>query len=117
MAWSNAIIRGVAAIMGLCALTAALTSSPQVDQRTVDQRLRLGTELANQGHIERAMIEFLIALRMDPRDGRAYCRVGLLLKQAGDKPRAEAAFRQAIELEPDFAEAHYQLGAMLTKPD
>jgi tetratricopeptide (TPR) repeat protein len=73
--------------------------------------------LAKQGHIEAAMIQFRIAMRLDPQGSSAYYRLGLLLKQAGDDPGAERAFRRAIELEPNLAAAHYEQGELLAKRD
>ena len=49
------------------------------------------------------------AVRLDPKLGAAYVRLGVLYSQRGDSSRAIAAYQRAIEANPESEEAHYRL--------
>jgi tetratricopeptide (TPR) repeat protein len=49
------------------------------------------------------------AVRLDPKLGAAYVRLGVLYSQRGDSSKAIAAYQRAIEANPESEEAHYRL--------
>ena len=56
-----------------------------------------------------AMQQIVEAIRLDPKDGRAYTAVGEVELQKGRDAEAEAAFKKAVELQPTSVSAHLSL--------
>ena len=50
------------------------------------------------------------AIRLDPKLGAPWLKLGILYAERGDNMRAVAAYQKAIEVSPELDEAHYRLG-------
>lgn len=74
-----------------------------------------GSELAQRGRLERAIVLLRRAVELDPRHAAAYHNLASALRDSGDRQAALAAYREAARLEPKFAEAHYGIGLMLVE--
>jgi tetratricopeptide (TPR) repeat protein len=59
-----------------------------------------------------SQIEMLLqtAIRLDPKLGAPWLKLGILYAERGDNARAVAAYQKAIEVSPELDEAHYRLG-------
>jgi tetratricopeptide (TPR) repeat protein len=55
------------------------------------------------------------AIRLDPANGLAWYRLGLIRSKAGQYGEAAPLLAKAVDLEPKLKEAHYQLGVALQK--
>ena len=62
-----------------------------------------------------ALVEFMAALRLDPRDAGAHLGVGQIHLNAGRNAEAVNALRRATELSPDSVDAEYALATALTR--
>ncbi len=60
----------------------------------------------------RAMETYRSSVKVDPGNGRAWCRLGDLLTQAGQYEEAAAAFQGAASSPADAAWIHFKLGKM-----
>ena len=73
----------------------------------------LGAIYGQAGQMEKALIAYQNAVRIDPKDAEPHSNMGNVLNRLGRLKESEASYRQAIELKPDFTEAHYNLGYIL----
>ena len=62
-----------------------------------------------------ALVEFVAALRIDPRDADAHLGVGQIHLNAGRNAEAVDALRRATELKPGSIDAEYALATALTR--
>lgn len=58
----------------------------------------------------KAISDFELAIREDPKFAEAYFNIGYCHDELGEHQKAVGAFKKAIQLKPDFFEAHYNLG-------
>jgi tetratricopeptide (TPR) repeat protein len=70
----------------------------------------LGLSHAAEGDTEKAIRQYLTALRLDPEDETAHNSLGSAYISLGRTEEAMAEFRRALVLAPEYAEAHYNLG-------
>lgn len=68
-----------------------------------------------KGRYEKAVSEFLEAVRFYPEASVVYNNLGSAYFALARLPEATAAFRRAAELDPGFAKAHFNLGLMYLK--
>ncbi|MDQ6619152.1 MAG: type IV pilus biogenesis/stability protein PilW [Pseudomonadota bacterium] len=78
------------------------------------QRSQLRTELA-AGYYERGQMAIAIeeldeAVRLDPRNGRAYNIYGLVYATLGENAKAEESFQKALALAPDDSDTRHNWG-------
>jgi len=73
---------------------------------------RRGQLRARAGHMEDAMDDFNLAIRIDATCWRALHNRGVLLAQAGQFEQAFNDFHHTIELNPDFAKAYSNRAAL-----
>ena len=66
--------------------------------------------LFTYGHYEEATRAFACAIRMDPRNARAYLDRGMAYERMGNVEQALADYDRAIELLPEDAKAYYIRG-------
>lgn len=67
-------------------------------------------QLYNRNRLKEALEECEKAIRLDPRNPKAYYWRGRVYLRTGDDDPALEDFRAAIKLKPDFREAHDNLG-------
>jgi tetratricopeptide (TPR) repeat protein len=53
------------------------------------------------------------AIKLNPTDAEAYCKLGDIESGNPDRQISMEAYKQAIRLKPDLAEAHFGLGCIL----
>jgi Flp pilus assembly protein TadD len=75
----------------------------------------MGTTLAEQGKLDRAIAEFREALRIRPHYVDAICDLGLALDRRGDTDAGLAYLRQAARMRPGDARSRLNLGAALVR--
>ncbi len=76
-------------------------------------RLRAGTEEAQQGKYAAAMADLQAAVILEPDNSQGWYQLGLLLGETTDFRGAESAFRRSLQIKPNFAPAHYNLALTL----
>jgi tetratricopeptide (TPR) repeat protein len=80
------------------------------------KHLRTGAELAEQGQIENALLEYRSALKLDPRSAEVNERLGRLLQTKAD-PGAAAYLRDAYQLDSERVEAGMTAARLLLLTD
>jgi tetratricopeptide (TPR) repeat protein len=75
----------------------------------------LGSALWDQGSYKPALKALRSAVELDPRNARAFYRLGLTLDELRRTDEAEQALESAIQLDPKLADAHYDLGRVRQK--
>ena len=76
---------------------------------------RLGSELAQRGRLDEAIVLLRRAVELEPLDAAAHHNLASAYRDRGERPAALAAYREAARIEPAFAEAHYGIGLMLVE--
>jgi protein O-mannosyl-transferase len=76
-------------------------------------RSNLAVELLGRGWSERALVEGLAAVRLDPNSAEARNNLATALSAAGRKDEAIAQLREALRLNPDYPAALNNLGREL----
>jgi len=76
---------------------------------------QLGEIYFLQGRDEPALVEFLTATWLDPRDARAFAATGQVQARLLKYADAEVALRRALSLDPNLREARYALGTSLMR--
>ena len=96
-------------------------SSPAPSQRVrsssegADALHQLGNALREAGRPEEALVQFRLALQLEPDAARIHHSLGLALDQLGRWLDAADAYRQALQRQPDYASAHNNFGTALLK--
>jgi tetratricopeptide (TPR) repeat protein len=75
----------------------------------------LGGVLAQQRHLERALVAYSESIRIRPTYASAHYNLGNVLFQQGRADDAIAAWTEALRLDPGFVLAHYNLGSALAE--
>ena len=73
----------------------------------------MGTALADEGKLDRAIAEYREALRICPDDVETTCDLGAVLDRRGETDAAVACLREADRLRPKDARVHLNLGSAL----
>src|SRR4051812_17912491 len=110
-----AIARLFGAFAFLVAALSAACSGPSAEQRRQGAEIHydLGTSLLQNGDVQGALNEYLLANREDDGLPQVHNAMGLLYAFSLNKPQeAESEFKRAIELDKDFSEAHNNLGSL-----
>jgi Tfp pilus assembly protein PilF len=78
-----------------------------------DVHVRRAAALEQQGRIQEAVDEHLLALQLDPKFVQAHINLISLYARLGDYGKAEEHYRSAIALAPAQADAEYNYGVLL----
>ncbi len=70
-----------------------------------------------RGDVDRALVDYDEAIRLDPGNGLTFNERGLAFEAKGDLDRAIAEFDRAVELRPGNADIHYNRGKALLRVD
>jgi Tfp pilus assembly protein PilF len=65
--------------------------------------------------LDDAAAQYTLALRLDPKDGKAHNNLGLVLLQQGKVHPAAIQFEQALRSNPEFPEAETNLGQVFVQ--
>jgi tetratricopeptide (TPR) repeat protein len=111
----------LAAQLGILAVPATVVLAKLVRDRliflhrrsTLSTYLRTATKAYYAGHLDRAIAEYSIAIRVDPARLESYVRRGLAWMEKGDYGRAIADFDRALKIDPDHCAAHLHRGVVL----
>jgi tetratricopeptide (TPR) repeat protein len=87
----------------------------KITQNNYFARNSLGAALANKGHINEAIREYLESLRLNPDFPDTHNNLGDALSKQGQTDGAISQFREALRLKPGIAEVHYNLGLALAE--
>ncbi|MFI5295249.1 MAG: tetratricopeptide repeat protein [Thermodesulfovibrionales bacterium] len=71
----------------------------------------LGLAYRSQGQLDKAIEEYLTALRLNPKNARVHNNIGAAYASQGQLDRAIAEYQIALRLKPGDAKAHNNLGA------
>jgi len=98
------------ALLLLCAVSVACSSSPQAKEAKYLQR---GEALREKKDYSRALLEFKNAAQAMPKDAEPYYQIGITLL-AGNMPGGISALRKATELNPKHQLAQVKLAELMT---
>jgi tetratricopeptide (TPR) repeat protein len=114
---SEPAVRGIAALrqgqvgQALGQLEAALTRAP----RSAQARRILATAYWVNGDLERSLEQLRDAVRVDPRDERAWLALARVLDDLGEWTEAAAVLRKAVAALPESGELRWQLSTISGK--
>jgi putative PEP-CTERM system TPR-repeat lipoprotein len=100
----------VTAIAIVAALAVACSRDPETAKRSY---LASGDQFFSQGKVKEAIVQYLNALRQDPRYGEARLKLADAYVREGDTRRAVRQFIRAADLLPDNARAQMKAGEIL----
>jgi protein O-mannosyl-transferase len=70
----------------------------------------LGNALAREGHFGKAIVQYQLALEINPDLAKVHYNLGLALAARKHFDEAIAHYRKALEIQPEFAEAYNDIG-------
>src|SRR3954468_2948609 len=82
-------------------------------QYRIDELIRTGLSLHQQGNIARAESAYRQVLELDRKNFHATYLLGLASAQAGRHEQAVELITRAIAIDPNFADAYYNRGNSL----
>jgi len=88
------------------------TESSVKREKDSEARYKLGIDYLNDSppNLQKAYIEFLEAIKIDPKNKGAHYGLGHIYAQRQDYLNAIPAFKNAISIDPTYSEAHNYLG-------
>lgn len=89
-------------------LLLALTACDSVEERVANHYER-GQTLLEQDDVDRAVLEFLNALKLDNKHALSHMAIGTIEESRGNLQAAFGRFRQVIDLQPDHMEARLKV--------
>jgi lipoprotein NlpI len=90
--------------------TRILEDDKQAERMRAVARYNRGNALAAKGNYDDAIADYDAAIKLAPKNARAYNNRGTVYRDTGDGARALADFTEAAKLNPRDADAHYNLG-------
>jgi tetratricopeptide (TPR) repeat protein len=87
----------------------------EVNPNFAEAHRQLGEIYFLQGRDDEALMEFSVAVWLDPADARAHAAAAHVHVRAMRYPEAAAAARRALALQPDHRQARYALGSALLR--
>jgi tetratricopeptide (TPR) repeat protein len=97
-------------VVTLLALLAAGRVAFGTEVNTAVEAERAGDACLERRDYSSAIENFTKAIRLDPKNARAYCGSGTAYEHKGDHDSAIADYTEAIRLDPKLASAHYGRG-------
>lgn len=91
---------------------AAATPTP-----SADDRIKQGIAYHEQGKFEEAVVEYKIAIELEPDNPDTHRNLGTAYLDQGKWEEAAAAYEQAIDLNPNFGEAYGDVVAVYVSLD
>ena len=91
-------------------LTTALLILPQCSEKTSRDYVSEGIQNTKLGEYAEAMDSFLMAIRKDKKNPKAYVGLGGLYNQKKMYTEAVEVFTTALRLDPAYVDAYYSLG-------
>jgi tetratricopeptide (TPR) repeat protein len=71
-----------------------------------------GLKYFNEKKIEEAEKELLQAVKIDPRNEKAFCLLGIVSSMRGKNEVALSMLQEAIKLKPEYLQAHFNLATI-----
>ena len=99
--------RWVMTLLGLSVLT-----SGSADAAPAGEPRQLGASCVERGDVVAAIAAFTDAIRLNPKDAKAYCARGLAYGAKREVDKALADETEAIRIDPSKSDAHYRLGRL-----
>lgn len=93
-----------------CSILVLLLCATDVQASPADDAIKQGEALIAKQDYKAASVVLDAAIRIAPKNARAYCNRGLAYLYLGQEQQALECFNKAIALDPKFAPAYYQLG-------
>jgi len=91
-----------------------ILKSPNCDRLCqAETHFNLAVAEERQGHPADALRHYSEAVKLSPRDVKAYTNLGLLLARRGDLPAAIEQHRAVVEIDPSLQIGHFNLGLAL----
>ena len=90
-----------------------LAKAPTAAPDSADQRFAHAAQLAQQGNLAEAEVEYEAGLKLRPGDAQANNNLGVLYFQERKLRQATGAFERAHRLDPQNAEIDFNLGLAL----
>ena len=88
------------------------TADPSPSDSAAAEHISNAVSLSKAGDHEAAIVEWTLAIRLDPEDSRAYLGRGWSYGVLGQNDRAIQDFDEAIRLDPKNVHAYYNRGAL-----
>ena len=80
-------------------------------------RVKQGVAYYEQGELDKALVEYKEAIKLDPDNPDAHRNLGTVYMEQGKWEEAAAAYEQAIELAPDFGEAYGDIAGAYSRSE
>jgi len=81
----------------------------------IEFRKRIAELYVRFEHIEEALKEYLLLVKLEPEISGHYLNIGKLFEEWNKSEKAANFYRKAVELDPRSSEGHYHLGLLLYK--
>jgi lipoprotein NlpI len=90
--------------------TRVIDDGRQADRTRAVAHYNRGNAFAAKGDQDAAIADYDAAIKLNPKDSRAYNNRGTVYRDKGDADRAMADFAEAVKIDPRNSDAHYNLG-------
>ena len=70
----------------------------------------LGNSLQTNGDLESAILNYQMAIKIDPSFSSGYNNMGIAYMSLGQNQKALISIKKAIKINPDFMDAYYNVG-------
>lgn len=80
---------------------------------SVQSKIKAGRELAKQGRVDEALVEFETALKLDPNSKMAHLAAGSAKARLSREDEALKHFREALRIDPMNVQAHLRAARVL----
>jgi tetratricopeptide (TPR) repeat protein len=108
--WLASGLLALAPLLG-CA-TAPTAEEEERDLKKAASHFNLAADHAENGRLELALRDLLVAASLDPGNPRIQHSLGMLYLQKGKVPEAETHLLRALEIRPDYGQARFNLSTL-----
>jgi type IV pilus assembly protein PilF len=95
-----------------CAHSQAAQEERERAQKRAESHFNIASDHMENGRVELALRELLMAEAQDPRNARVQHAIGVAYLQKGKAADAERHMRKALEISPDYQDARHNLAAL-----